>query len=145
MTIKSVIAQYLSFIRGERLVDGGDCLNLAYQVNGYLDSRTALAGGLAPGATPLSPGSNRFTTVATAADSALLPPAVPFQTVVVVNDGAASMRVFPCQSNPNNAGAADTIAPGTSSTYGASADIGTHETSVFYCIALGKWKQNITT
>ena len=72
--------------------------NLA-TVNGL----TALAGGGQTGATPLIEGVNRFTTVTTTGDSAILPLAVPGNRVTVINAGANSMNVFPAVGQSINA------------------------------------------
>lgn len=55
---------------------------------------TALAGGGKTGATALGYGVNRATTVATGADSLLLPYAYPGATAFLANDGAAAAQVF---------------------------------------------------
>ena len=145
MAFSSVISFFTSFVPGLRLVDGGELLKQANLLFGYQDGLTALAGGGALGATPLIAGSNRLTVVVTGADSTLLPPAIPYQQVVLTNDGLASARTFPCQSNSNNSGVADEIAPHGSSVYGASADTANQDTSIFFCVTLGKWKQALLT
>lgn len=117
---------------------------MANQVFGYQTGLTALAGGAVAGATQLLAGSNRVTVCATAADSTLLPLAIPSQMVLLVNDGVASCRTFPTQSNPAT-GVADTIAPHDSSVYGASADTAAAAVSTFVCVELGKWKQILDT
>lgn len=64
---------------------------------------TALAGGGQAGATPITAKLTRFTTVATAADSCLLPPAAAgLSGIIIMNSGAAALAVFPN-------GATDTI------------------------------------
>jgi hypothetical protein len=63
---------------------------------------TAHAGGGQTLGTPLKAGFNQFSTVVTAADSATLPATVLGQTVVVTNNGAASMNVFPALGNNIN-------------------------------------------
>lgn len=64
---------------------------------------TALAGGGQTGATLLSLGMNRFTTVATAGDSALLPTYAGGLVIMVVNATATSMNIFPPTGGTINA------------------------------------------
>lgn len=59
------------------------------------NSIAALAGGGQTGATALSPGYNRVTTVATIGDSVALPAAVVGQTCVVLNASLIGLDVFP--------------------------------------------------
>lgn len=72
----------------------------AYVIPGTLpipsgqEALTAKAGGGKSGATQLSYGLNRVSTVATAADSLLMPYAYPGAVVVLVQDGANSTTVF---------------------------------------------------
>jgi hypothetical protein len=87
-------------------IDGGS--NGFFQVNSTFTSLigppvvsptyvglTAHAGGGQAAGTPLKAGFNQFSTVVTAADSATLPATVLGQTVVVTNNGAASMDIYP--------------------------------------------------
>lgn len=90
---------------------------------------TALAGGGQTGATQLINGLNRITTVATIADSALLPPAMPGAVVWVKNAAANSANVFPSKGDAINALAADA----------ALAVAGAAFTG-FYCILTGTWE-----
>jgi len=60
------------------------------------DGLTALAGGGQDGATAILAPRARFTTVASGGDSAILPAAGgDGQTIIVINDGASSMDVYP--------------------------------------------------
>ena len=59
-----------------------------------LDNITALAGGGQAGATLLTNEINRVTTVATAADSVMLPVSFPGLSVAVINAGANAMQVY---------------------------------------------------
>src|ERR1700682_6453153 len=61
----------------------------------YQNGLTALAGGAQVGATPIVRTFSRFTTVATAGDSALLPSASAGLYYTLKNAGAQSMNVFP--------------------------------------------------
>ncbi|SIO50121.1 hypothetical protein SAMN05443247_06638 [Bradyrhizobium erythrophlei] len=62
----------------------------------YQNNLTATAGGLQLGATPITRTYSRFTTVVTAGDSAVLPPAGPGLEYIVKNAHATnSMNIFP--------------------------------------------------
>lgn len=95
----------------------------------------ALAGGGQAGATPLrDQAMNRVTTVATAADSVMLPKAIKGSHVVVVNAAAANaMAVFPRSGNTINALAAD-----------ASLSVAANKVIEFFCFTSGKWYSNLT-
>lgn len=76
---------------------------------------TAFATGGQTNATALTIGYNEITTVATAGDSVKLPTASVNLTVIVKNEGAASLDVFPFLADTINDGAANlaiSIAPG---------------------------------
>lgn len=97
---------------------------LASAVNGL----TAKAGGGQSGATLCSADISRFTTVATAADSGLLPAALPGMALNVSNAGANSMNLFPAtgeQINALGANAAFAVAAGKS--------------VELYCAVAGQW------
>lgn len=111
--------------------DGGT--NFFFQVNSTFTSLlpinptsstqtglTAHAGGGQTNGTPLNPGFNQFSTVTTAADSATLPTNVLGNTVVVTNNGASSMNVFPATGDTINAlsaNAALAVAPGATTIF----------------------------
>lgn len=81
---------------------------------------TALASGGQTGATALTPGYNEVTVVATAGDSVKLPTAATGTTVIVKNDGVASMNIFPFLAdtiNDGSANAAVSLAPGATATF----------------------------
>ncbi len=63
-------------------------------INTVADNLTAKAGGGQSGATPITTSIARFTTVATANDSAVLPAAVAGMEAFVINSGAAALAVF---------------------------------------------------
>lgn len=71
------------------------------------DALTAFAGGGQANGTPLAYALNRFTTVATIADSATLPQGKAGDIVGVKNAAANSMNVFPASGQIINALAAD--------------------------------------
>ena len=71
-----------------------------------VDALTAKAGGGQSGATLCAAVINRFTTVATAADSGLTPSAKAGMQITVTNAGANAMNLFPATGEQiNNAGA----------------------------------------
>ena len=98
------------------------------------DGIVALAGGGQTGATALVNMYNRVTTVATAADSVMLPSAIPGSVLVVVNAAAAnSMNVFPVVGDAINALAVNTAFA-----------VAANKTVEFYCIGLGVWNSLVT-
>jgi hypothetical protein len=68
---------------------------------------TAFAGGGQGSATALTAGYNEVTTVATAGDSVKLPTAAASTVVIVKNEGAAAMNVFPFLGDTINDGSAN--------------------------------------
>lgn len=82
------------FPRGRQLLNGDDVDKLSLLVGGSGSTLTAKAGGGKSGATPITSTNARVGTVATAADSVLLPPGYPGLRVFIVNTGANSMQVF---------------------------------------------------
>lgn len=95
----------------------------------------ALAGGGQAGAPQIRPQSmTTVTTVATAADSVMLPSAVPGSSVYVQNGAAANaMAVFPSKGDSTNALAAD-----------AAFSIAANKLVQFCCIVGGKWATILT-
>jgi hypothetical protein len=93
------------------------------------DGLTAHAGGGQANATPITTQMARFTTVATAADSAVLPSAVPGMSYTVSNAAAAnSMNVFPATGEIINALAAN-----------AAFAVAAGKTCEFVCMKTGQW------
>lgn len=92
------------------------------------DSLSALAGGAKSGATPLTGDINIVTTVATAADSVLLPTSVAGMVVYVSNTSANAMQVFGAGTDTING-----VATGT----GVSQAAG--KTAVYVCATAGAW------
>jgi hypothetical protein len=89
---------------------------------------TAKAGGGQAGATPITSMCARFTTVATAGDSSILPNAMPGLEITVINAGAASMNVFPdVGSQVNVAGANVALA------------LGNGKSAIFFTTTAGAW------
>jgi hypothetical protein len=94
----------------------------------YANALTAHAGGGQGSATPITTCIARFTTVATAADSAVLPVSSPGMQITVTNAGANSMNLFPNgteQINALGASAAFAIAAG--------------KTASLSCAVAGQW------
>jgi hypothetical protein len=90
---------------------------------------TAHAGGGQAGATPLTGDVNRVTTVATAADSVLLPAAKAGLKLTVINAAAAnSMNVFPAAGDAINAAAAN-----------AAQALAAGKADLFVCAVDGVW------
>jgi hypothetical protein len=138
---------FSSFIPGSRSVDGGDCLQLAKQVNGYSNGIVALPGGASAGASPvLGLGWNEVDTVATNDDSVVLPPALPGAFVGLFNNGANTLTVFANTSNPNNNDVADLIASSSqlNSAAGASITVASPKVALLVCMKIGLWKEFLT-
>lgn len=90
---------------------------------------TAKAGGGQSGATLCSADYNRFTTVASAADSALLPAAIAGREVVVINAAATNaMNIFPATGENINALSANTAI-----------SLAADKTMRFFCAVNGTW------
>lgn len=99
-----------------------------------IDALTALAGGAQAG-TSLAPYAvSRFTTVASAGDSAQLPAAKAGRERVVINAAAAnSMNVFPQTGEIIDAGAAN-----------AARAVAANKTCLFFCAVDGTWNSLLT-
>lgn len=97
------------------------------------DALTALVGGAQAG-TALAYSINRFTTVASGADSAQLPAAKAGDEVIVINAAAANaMAVFPQTGEIINALAAN-----------ASFSVAANKTAIFLCAVDGTWNALLT-
>lgn len=153
MTVASVVDLFPSFQPGQRLVDGGELLQL---VNLLFSAKVGIvahagggqAGAVADAAAALSAGWNRVDTVATASDSVALPQAVQGRVVAVNNNTATLLAVFGQASNPLNAAAAgDTIASSASNVQQPTATgitLATTLTAIFVCFTNGQWKEFLT-
>lgn len=94
-----------------------------------VDGLVAHAGGGQGSATPITTQMARFTTVATAADSAVLPVSVPGMSYTVSNAAATnSMNVFPATGEIINALAAN-----------AAFAVAAGKTCEFVCMKAGQW------
>lgn len=129
-------------------VTGTDLVQLVKQLFSVSAGLTAHAGGTQAAGLQLSAAINELAVVATAADSVLLPVGLPGQITIIINDGAASAQVFGVAANPQNGGVGDTIAAHGAVTQTATAT-GVAQASaavgIYYCFALGKWKQTLLT
>jgi hypothetical protein len=97
--------------------------------NAVTANLTALAGGGQTGATALVYGINQLATVATAADSCMLPAAVPGEFVTIVNDGVAACQVFGTGADTINGIAAAT---GLSQL--------PNSVATYWCAVAGQWR-----
>jgi hypothetical protein len=97
----------------------------------FADNITAFAGGGQTGATPITTEVARVTTVATAGDSILLPPAVQGLTLMIINHGARSMTVF-----GTGADMIDDQAAATGVTQMVNSVV------IFLCTTAGRWYAN---
>jgi hypothetical protein len=109
---------------------GVDYADRQMQLDMYdpVNALTALAGGgqTAPAVTKHV---NRFTTVATIADSTRLPQAVAgVAPVIIINATANSMNVFPSTGDAINNGAAN-----------AALAVAAQKTAIFFCAVNGTW------
>lgn len=92
------------------------------------DSLTAHAGGGQALGTPVTTMLARFSVVATAGDSALLPVSKPGMVVTVFNGAANSMNIFPQSGEAINALGANTAFAAATLTV-----------TIFYCLTAGQW------
>lgn len=89
---------------------------------------TAHAGGGQGSATPITTAIARFTTVATAGDSAVLPASVAGYEITVTNATSNSMNVFPATGEAINALSANTAFA-----------VAAGKTATFFCANAGQW------
>lgn len=82
------------FLPGFRLPDGSDLEALADAIGSVQTGIVAHAGGTKAAAQPIGAAIVRVDTVATAADSVILPPARVGLTMNIINNGVASMQIF---------------------------------------------------
>lgn len=108
----------------------------------------AQADGTQANATQLPSYVNSVDTVAGAADSVLLPSAIPGTIVYVINKTATSLQVIGQASNAaaSTPSTGDTIMPADTSTPAATATgvaQAAHTLGVYVCAQLGLWKQGL--
>jgi hypothetical protein len=92
------------------------------------DSITAHAGGTQAAARALTCQHNRLTTVATTADSVLLPPSDVGMEVTIANDGANAAQVFGAGTDTIDGVATATGVP-----------LSATKRALFICLTKGKW------
>ncbi len=142
--LAALIDQLSDFFGGPKLITGDQLKIVGSAVFSSRSGIIAHAGGGQANATPLTAGMNTVETVATAADSVMLPLAIPGATCYIANATANSMQVFGNPSNPNNGGVGDTIAIQGSNTQVATGT-GVAQASgvltVYKCLKMGQWKQ----
>lgn len=92
---------------------------------------TAYSGGGQASATALTKDVNRVTTVAAGSDSVKLPSAIAGRKIVVINDGANTLAVFPASGE-----SIDALSANASTTITTTA-----KNSTFVCASTGLWKQ----
>jgi hypothetical protein len=122
---------YIEAAPGAWAVDAGYGSSGQLQTMLSLNGITAHAGGGQASATPLPAMLNRVTTVATIADSVLMPAAVPGLEIMIVNASANSMNVFPAGTDQINA-------LGASAAFAMAAA----KVEVLYCVNSGQWHSN---
>jgi hypothetical protein len=119
-------------------------------VNGFFygslmgqDNIVAHAGGGQANAVPITAPLARIVTVATAADSVVLPPAIRGMEVTVVNDAAAnSANVFPASAAQGGVAGGDSINALAANAAFALAAVngGGAGPTLFYCFSTGVWR-----
>jgi hypothetical protein len=125
-------------------MDAGDMSKFFNMVLGAQSGVAAHAGGGIPLATPIGLGFTSVDTVATIADSVMLPPAITSAVCWVFNGGAASLSIYNLQSNSQTGGATDVIVPHGSATPNGGAvaiTLAVGHGTVFVCMKPGVWKQ----
>ena len=100
----------------------------SFETQSYADGLTAHAGGGQGSALQIATMISRFTTVATTADSSILPVGVAGMTITVINAGANSMNVFPDSGSTINGGSAN-----------AAYALAAGKTAVFFTTLAGAW------
>lgn len=103
--------------------------NATYYLHSNATGLTAHAGGGQGSALQLAAEFNRVTTVATAGDSVKLPAGVAGMQILVQNDGANSMNVFPASGE-----SIDALSVNTAIAVKAT------KNTIFNCVATGLWK-----
>jgi hypothetical protein len=115
--------------QGGAILAGQAFNNQLYGTAMAIDGQTAHAGGGQANGVPITAPVARFTTVATAADSATLPSGIRGMEIIVFNDAAVNaMNVFPAVGETINALAANTA---------FSVIVGTP--AIFVCTSNGAW------
>ena len=120
---------YVCYGAGQWYVNGlGTGYSGSFETMSSTDGLTAHAGGGQGSATALVSMLNRVTTVATNADSVILPTGVAGMNIVVINAGANSLNVFPDTGSMINGGSAN-----------AAVALAAGKTATFYTTLAGAW------
>jgi hypothetical protein len=143
--VNSIFSFFQSFRASARMVDGGELNTLVNLLFSSAPSPgiTALAGGGAAGAPVLQYAVNLLSTVATAADSAVLPQALAGRCCVVDNEGAQSATIYAATTNPST-GVADSVVDTNSLVLAASVAVASGYAAIFYCVKDGVWKKLVS-
>jgi hypothetical protein len=131
---QQIVSIFTSFVPGYRLVDGGDCLDMANLL--FTAREEIVGGGGQADAYPLE----TYISQVVDGNSVLLPPAVPGRYVWVLNDTTTTLEVWGNYFNPLIAGQ-DQIAPSSASTLADMATQPPGDISEYLCYAPGLWKQ----
>jgi len=125
---------YVCTTAGKWYANGlGTGYNGSFETMSYADSLTAHAGGGQGSATPLTAMMNRVTTVATTADSVILPTGVAGMSIVVINAASNSMNVYPDTGSTIDAGSAN-----------AAKAVAGGKTATFFTTVAGAWHSILT-
>lgn len=143
--ISSIFSFFQSFSPSARLIDGGEAQTLVQMLfsSAAAPGITALAGGGVAGAPVLQYAVNLLSTVASAADSAVLPQALAGRTVYVDNEGAQSATIYAAPTNPST-GVADQVVDTNSIVLAASVAVASGFLAQFTCTKAGVWKKLVS-
>ena len=126
--VNSVVL-YVCTTAGKWYANGlGTGFNGSFETQSYTDGLTAHAGGGQGSAVAVTTMISRFTTVATTADSAILPTGIAGMSVTIINAGANAMAIFPDVGSTINGGAAN-----------ASVTLNAGKTATFVTTLAGAW------
>lgn len=121
---------------GMGLVDGTWLTNLAAGNNFLSQSGIAAAGSTQAGATPVSPGAFLIEVDTVASSTGVsLPFAYSGDAMMIYNNGANTLTVYPNVANNPATGAQDTINNSTSGS------VNSHTAAIFFCAKDGVWAQ----
>ena len=130
MALPSLIPTFLS---GFRMPQGSSLQALSDLIGSIQAPLTAKAGGGQASATQINSANVQVDTVATAADSVKLPPAVPGMRIFVTNAAANSMQVFGTSPDTINA-----VATGTGVAHAGG------KSAWYVCTSAGKWFRDLS-
>lgn len=122
-----------TFQGGFRMPSGNNLQALSDLIGSVQSPLTAYAGGGQANATQINSANAQVDTVATAADSVKLPPAVPGMRIFVTNTTATSMQVFGTTPDTINA-----VATGTGVAQAA------NKSAWYVCTSAGKWFRDLS-